>query len=811
MGGSGDHRDDADGIDDHWQEFFGFDTPYANQADAIRTAIRTGRHNGYLAMEGPCGTGKTMAALTAATYLTRRTDKFDNVVVVTPVKQQLHQFVEDLRRINSAIDDPFRGVALVGKADLCPYEREGVFPDAGSVNTRCSDLRETTADAVETHDTRTGYSTPSSTDSPSVAIPAANSTDDEPWWDPERARHLTTEAAVDNPSTDIPGERLTTAGAESPYQRAQPTIPDDLDQESENPSLYCPFEADWYARDKGSPVGFEAGDDHVITIDEYLPTAVSNGTCPHRVMGVLLEAADIVIGNYNHLFDPQTRSLTESVLSDRTFVIVDEAHRLEERVRDLLSDGIGRHTIRRAHGDLRFLTRHVTNNPDRRAPVREKLAKFNVSLHDVETGIEFYSDLVEWLHEYIDSYLETTDTTPGETGDIEIPLRDPDSPGIDDLTAWARTHGYTGGIGSQLSTIGKAVEQTLRTIDPDRNCVCTAVGALLEAWWDRSHSTYFREILLRHNPPEDAGLGADWDRVFTPRLVLYNCMPARQLATIFDGLGGGILMSATLDPMDVFKDVTGLTELADPPNADGRPVTDRIYELPFPPANRASWIVDATPFTASNRGSPEVSNRNDVREEYAQILREIATSPGNVMVCLPNYREALWAGDRLRSEIDKPVLIDESSGVEQTDELKSSFFSGTGKVLVTSTRGTLTEGIDYQGDKLHTCAVVGVPIVNIGSPRVQAVKHAYAESFGADQAFAYSLAIPAVRRARQALGRVIRGPNERGVRILVGNRYTANARYGSVYRYLPESERGEFTRMTPMFLRSQFDEFWSDS
>ena len=33
----------------------------------------------------------------------------------------------------------------------------------------------------------------------------------------------------------------------------------------------------------------------------------------------------------------------------------------------------------------------------------------------------------------------------------------------------------------------------------------------------------------------------------------------------------------------------------------------------------------------------------DVRDEYAHVLRTAARSPGNVLVAMPNYREAEWA------------------------------------------------------------------------------------------------------------------------------------------------------------------------
>ncbi len=100
-------------------------------------------------MEGPCGTGKTMAALTAGATLVRDTDLYERMVVVTPVKQQLQQFVDDLRTLNAGIEEPFDGISLVGKRDLCPYGREGQFPDDVSTHDRCEDLREATARLVE--------------------------------------------------------------------------------------------------------------------------------------------------------------------------------------------------------------------------------------------------------------------------------------------------------------------------------------------------------------------------------------------------------------------------------------------------------------------------------------------------------------------------------------------------------------------------------------------------------------------------------------------------------------------------------------
>jgi len=791
---------------EHWQQYFGFEQPYANQRDAIEAAIEVGKANGFLAMEGPCGTGKTMASLTAATALVRHGD-YERVLVVTPVKQQRLQFIEDLRALNRTLDEPVDGIALVGKRDLCPYGREGVFPDDVGVHDRCEDLRDSTARLVESE---------GSADKMPVANAEVGAETEDIWWDPERASALVKHARPDGAGQRrIGADLLSTAGAESPYPRRQPDAPAEMSEGDSE--LFCPFEADWYARNKGSPLDFDAGEANVLTADEYLPGATERGTCPHRVMSTLLESADVIVGNYNHLFDPNSRPLVEGRLDRDTFLVVDEAHRLEERVRDLLSDRLGRNTLTRARNDLATLLTRAHESDQNRTEVREELASHDVPLRAVERARDFYDDLLAWLDDRVATHLDTEygrDWRAGEVGsglperDLEIPLRDPETVEQDELTAWAEREGYTGDLWHSLSAVGSAVESTIDGLGMNRTPVCLAVGALAGRWWEADHATYLREIELEHAPKAPRNVSEPWEAQYNAGLVLFECMPGETLQQIFDGLGGGVLMSATLEPLDVFTEVAGLEAL----RKSNRPVVERTYDLPFPAANRASYLVDATAFTARNRGDPGENGNPEswtrTRDEYAHVLRTLARSPGNVLLAMPNYREARWAGEYLREAVDKPVHVDESSANQETERLKQRFFEGEGKVLVTSTRGTLTEGVDYDGEKLACCGVVGVPLVNIGSPRVRAVQRAYGDGFGEENAFEYALTVPAVRRARQAIGRVIRGTEEVGVRALVGRRYTPGARH-SVHPYLSPGEQEEFVRLTPEFLARKLDSFWA--
>ena len=830
-----------------WEPYFGFDSPYENQTDAIELAIDTLGEGGYLAMEGPCGTGKTMAALTAAATLLRETDRFENVFVATPVKQQRQQFIDDLREINRGLDEPLPGVALVGKTDLCPYEREDLFPADAGVHSRCEDLRESTANLISDDSDGAGDATTqpsmatqllgsvagavdddeSETPEPAARLTAGREDTDQ-WWDTDRALELVQTAqqdlrAAQQSGGDADASPLETADTAAPYGTSQPAAPESM-TEGESTPLYCPFEADWYARDKGSPVGFEQGVDHVLSTEEFLPASVEAGTCPHRAMGVLLEHAEVVIGNYNHLFDSRTRNLTEPILDERTLVILDESHQIEERVRDLVSDTVGRVTLNQAQRDLGELLDRASQHPDNRELVEKHLAEHDVPLEAVEQAQTFYREAAGWLDAHVDDALAERfdgyaagylDELPDER--VELELRDPETDERDAFTEWAEGAGYDGSFFRTLGKVGSAVEDALTQLGIDRDCVCTAVGVRFGQWWTRDHTAFFREITLEPTDADRRNPEQPWLAAYNAAFEMYNCIPAEQVGEILGEFGGGVLMSATLEPLDVFEAVSGLSSLADgdaSANTSGdeaaatpaRRVDRRSYDLQFPAANRESWIVDVERFTARNRGDPNGPD-NSTRDRYAYVAREIARSHGNVMLCYPNYAEAAWAAGRLREEVDTPIYLDESSSHETTDALRQGFLADDHAVLVTSTRGTLTEGVDYAGDALHTCAVFGIPLVNVGSPRVQAVRHAYGDRFGADNAFDYALTVPAVRQVRQAIGRVLRGPDERGVRVLVGERYLPG-KPRSVAEFFSQQERDEFTRLTPEFLSSEFERFW---
>ncbi|MFB6197589.1 MAG: helicase C-terminal domain-containing protein, partial [Halobacteriaceae archaeon] len=305
-----------------------------------------------------------------------------------------------------------------------------------------------------------------------------------------------------------------------------------------------------------------------------------------------------------------------------------------------------------------------------------------------------------------------------------------------------------------------------------------------------------REIELERTWNENHASDS-WRRAYSARFHVHNCVPGDIIGDRLDEFGGGVLMSATLTPFDAFATVTGLDHLQ---TKEGRAVEYRRYDLSFPDENRASFAVDAPKFTHDNRGAP--GDNTPARRAHADAAASVAKGPGNVLVGMPSYSEASWMATVLEERVDKPILLDEASSDDETESLKHQFFRGENKVLVTSLRGTLTEGVDYRGDRLSAAVVCGIPIINTNSPRTRAVRAAYDRAFGSG--FEFALLIPAVRKARQTLGRVVRGPEETGVRVLVDERY-AREGWDSVREFID----AEYQSVSLDMLSVGLDRFWS--
>ena len=82
--------------------------------------------------------------------------------------------------------------------------------------------------------------------------------------------------------------------------------------------------------------------------------------------------------------------------------------------------------------------------------------------------------------------------------------------------------------------------------------------------------------------------------------------------------------------------------------------------------------------------------------------------------------------------------------------------------------GVFGEGVDLAGDRLIGCAIVGVGLPQV-NPRQEMLRRYYDEQNGCG--FDYAYRFPGMNKVLQAAGRVIRTPEDKGVVLLLDDRF----------------------------------------
>ncbi|CAD6492213.1 MAG: hypothetical protein ANIMEMIM_00288 [Candidatus Argoarchaeum ethanivorans] len=286
------------------------------------------------------------------------------------------------------------------------------------------------------------------------------------------------------------------------------------------------------------------------------------------------------------------------------------------------------------------------------------------------------------------------------------------------------------------------------------------------------------------------------DNKLAGRLELFISIPRHVTKPLFETLHSGVLMSATLRPFDMVKNTLGIT----------RDTVELAFGLTFPRERRRMLAVEVPPLFAKDRDNPEI-----IKEVTAVITDIIHETPGNVILFFQSAREALQYYQNLQPEV--PMFLDEIGISAQS--VREKFFKigeDEGKaVLITYLWGTLTEGVDYHNGRSRCVVVIGVgyPALN---DRMRAIESAYEVEFG--NGWNYAVQVPTIRKVRQAMGRVIRSPQDFGLQVLLDARYTAGSakklRRFSVHNAFPEDERLELIDVVPHRVKYAVMNFFSD-
>jgi len=463
----------------------------------------------------------------------------------------------------------------------------------------------------------------------------------------------------------------------------------------------------------------------VLHVEELMAVSRKAHLCPHMVALQAAQGAQVVVADYNHLFsDLREQSLGKLglALSD-CIVVVDEAHNLPDRIR-------GSHSHRVTPYLLDQVDQEATGQHDKQviADVRALRQALDAMAAKAEADGKAQDDRAA--------------SSPRRVARLDV----------EELPAAFEAARNKGLFGTHR-TLADAIESLKPLVTKVRKGTDSVVHAeeLLEALddWGR-----FRAGGLRY---------LEWDGgAATLHVRLLD--PSLAARTVFQKVHCAILMSGTLRPPEMVRDLLGLEE--------GRTLV-RTYPSPFPPEHRL--IVVGQGFTTRYTGrSPELWRR------MAMQVRDLCKAArGNVAAFAPSYailRELRAALDDLEAEgagHGKHLVVEDPAWLKSDRDAVLDTLTGerkrNGALLLAVLGGSFSEGVDFKDNLLSGIAIVGLPLAPPDLEVDAAIGYLETRHPGKGRAYGYTY--PAMSKVLQAMGRGIRSATDKCAILLLDERY----------------------------------------
>ncbi|MDO5689565.1 MAG: ATP-dependent DNA helicase [Tissierellia bacterium] len=224
------------------------------------------------------------------------------------------------------------------------------------------------------------------------------------------------------------------------------------------------------------------------------------------------------------------------------------------------------------------------------------------------------------------------------------------------------------------------------------------------------------------------------------------------------GTRAAIYFSATLTPMDFYRDLLGGAE------------DSYKYHLPSPfdPKNLyiAALVGVSTKYMDRGRSvEPIIESIEALYEER----------PGNYLIFFPSYQYMLMVSDRFQGlHPDWEIAVQQRGmGEGEREEFLQAFVEGGQRVAFAVMGGVFSEGIDLVGTRLVGAVVVSVGLPMLGFER-DIIREYFDEKLGCG--FEYAYQYPGMNKVMQGAGRLIRTEGDLGAVLLIDARF-ALARY----------------------------------
>lgn len=478
----------------------------------------------------------------------------------------------------------------------------------------------------------------------------------------------------------------------------------------------CPYARGYYDRLNGAILDILSRQNG-YNLSILKEISIKHSVCPYELSLDLSELCDVVICDYNYLFSPTVymrRYFSDGGERGKYVFLIDEAHNLGARARDMYSSEQSRNRVSECLDILgAYLESHIGEYEE-----REKLLKLR------EIFEAYSSELIRLRRLCKDNLVKVADgseqgfylsRSPTEKFNLSV-------------------EAFVAGCESWL----KANRD--HPLYPAVSSVCSEARQhlLVLEYYDNRFLTYV------------AVSGGDIKiRIYCldPSDVLDRCM-RRGVASV--------LFSATLTPLDYFSDLLG----------GGKNTETLALPSPFKQENLFVAAVDSVSTRFDDR------NEKNYRRIAAVIAATVSPKPGNYIVYFPSYSFMEEVCNCFSKKYPSVKLLIQKKGMTRAEREKfiASFKEDEGKLRIGMCvlGGSFSEGVDLPGSMLIGTVVVGVGLPGLSNEN-NIIKEYY--DVKSECGYDYAYTFPGMNNVLQAAGRVIRRDSDKGVVVLVDDRY----------------------------------------
>jgi DNA excision repair protein ERCC-2 len=474
------------------------------------------------------------------------------------------------------------------------------------------------------------------------------------------------------------------------------------------------------------------------TSDELDKYCERIGVCPYEMKKQLMKSVDVVAVPYVHILSSDIR---ENLLNNLglegdpkgILLIVDEAHNLVDAARDEESFRIDRDLIDNAIDECSTMVGNPTVWME--VELKEFLTYFKSCMRSVaveKLGLNEKEVVLDG--DYIEERIMKKYSMKPQ--DLEFAI-------------------------DRIIDFGEARTELLMERGENRVSDIQTLGVAMNDWCSSASNRFVRSLKI----DEDA------------EYLSAKCIDPYEISLFLNEIPGAIHMSGTLQPLDQYARVLGLK---------GNP-RFRVYPSPFPPENKSVlYVNDVTTLYREMKQDPSMQRRI---EQYISMLCNSVDK--NTLVFFTSYNNMRSMRPYLETHILKNLYWEESRNQRRTMENLAAFRNGRNGVFFSVMGGSVAEGMDFPGDELCFAIIVGIPYPPPSSEQ-KAMSAMFDQRYGPGKGWLYTSEVPALRKIKQAIGRLIRTETDRGMAVILD--YRASKYVKQLEAKLSDDPAGEAAR-----------------